>query len=316
MARTVELSGRHLVRFSRNCSLLLFLSPLLLASNSPGTKMTVRRISPGYSSETTAYWQGDRKRLEYRNSSGNGLGPHIATITRCDLKRMFELNLDSSEYASAPHPPKPLTKQQMHARGLDQQTISWSEKPMLRIEIKTVDTHERKQLFGHTARHVITTRKQIPLEGSRSQPEETVQDGWYIDLDQEISCDPLYLRNTGSYSAFAFLSVNQTHETRTMDRPEFVHVGQPERGFALEEVTTSDTTYRSTDGTTKHARSKGERVVTELYEGPLDPALFEVPHGFRHVEEIDHNSPRTPLSPVREFWERVKYTVANWFSFD
>ena len=56
--------------------------------------------------------------------------------------------------------------------------------------------------------------------------------------------------------------------------------------------------------------------VSDVYEGPLDPALFEVPHGFRHVEEIDHNSPRTPLSPVREFWERVKYTVANWFSFD
>src|SRR5207248_9138136 len=129
--------------------------------------------------ERTTYWQSDRRRMEYQNSTGDRLGPRLATIIRCDLGKMFDLNLDSSQYVSAPYPPKPLTKQQPHAEGLDRQVVSWSEKPMLRIETTTVDTGQRKQLFGHTARHVITTRKQIPLQGSNSQAPGECQ-GWMV----------------------------------------------------------------------------------------------------------------------------------------
>jgi hypothetical protein len=38
------------------------------------------------------------------------------------------------------------------------------------------------------ARHVITTTKTSPLEGSHGEPRETVTDGWYIDLDPQLSC--------------------------------------------------------------------------------------------------------------------------------
>ena len=281
--------------------------------------MTVRHAFRGYSIEQTVYWQSDRKRMEYRNSVDHRLGPHLAVITRCDLGQMFDLNLDSSQYDSAHYPPKPLTKEQMHAQGLDRQRISWSEKPMLHIEIKTVDTGERKQLFGRTARHVITARKEIPLEGSHSQPQETVQDGWYIDLNQQISCDPDYLQNAHAhfvrYSVLV-AGVNQTSETQKMDKPEFVNIGEPERGFALKEITTSDNTYKSADGTMKHARSNDETIVTEFYEGHLDPVIFEVPHGFKRVREIERNPPVATLNPVQEFWERVKYTLSNWFTFE
>jgi len=64
-----------------------------------------------------------------------------------------------------------------------------STEPTLRIETTTVDTGERKEFFGHIARHFIITRKQIPLEGSHSEPQETLTDGWYIDLDPQVSCD-------------------------------------------------------------------------------------------------------------------------------
>ena len=288
-----------------------------------GTKITVRRVISGHSIEQTTYWQPDRKRMEYRNSSGDRLGPRLAAVIRCDLGKIFELNLDSSEYVSAPYPPLPLTREEMRARGLDGRRILWSEKPLLRIETKTVDTGERKQLFGHTARHVITTRTQTPLQGSNSQPQESVRDGWYIDLNQQISCDSSYMPpgrvHANYYDIAAFSSHSfgsQANKDDVMEKPEFVNIGKPEMGFALEALETSTSAYKSADGTTRQASSKDQTIVTDLKEGALDPALFQIPHGFRQVKEIERNPPPLPLNPVRQLWERLKYTVSKFFSVD
>src|ERR1700687_4597655 len=92
-----------------------------------GIKRTIRFGQAENSNENTVYISGDRKRMEFRNSSGkknsNGslqltYGPRLVAITRCDLGQTFELNLDTSEYTSAPYPPRPLTKEQIEARRL------------------------------------------------------------------------------------------------------------------------------------------------------------------------------------------------------
>jgi hypothetical protein len=203
----------------------------------------------------------------------------------------------------------------MRARGLDGQTISFSEKPTIRMEIKTVDTGERKQLFGRTARHVISTRKETPLEGSHSQPQESTRDGWYIDLDHRISCDPDYMREA-STQTFALIAPSRNSGNLIIDRPELVMIGKAETGFALQEVITSDNAYKSADGSIKHAGSKSEMKVTELREGPLDPSLFEVPHGYKRVKELQRDPALNFSNPVSELWEQVKYTVSRWFSAD
>ena len=298
------------------CLALTAMSPLH-ASGSNGTKMTVRNVMSGFSSENTTYLKSDRKRMDYRNSLGNRMGPHLAAITRCDLGKSFELNLDLSQYTSNPYPPKPLTKEEQRARGGEGLTISFSEKPTVRIKVNTVDTGERKQMFGHMARHVITTEKRTPLEGSHAQPQESTRDGWYIDLEQHISCEPEYMRkgNTHSY-AFVLVAPAGNSRNQIIDKPEFVSIGKPETGFALEEVIVSDDAYTSADGTTKHVKSRTERRVTELYEGPLDASVFEVPHGFRRVTEIERNPPPSSSNAIGEVWERMKYTLSRWFSFN
>ena len=298
-----------------SCLLLFMISPLN-ASEPTGTKMTVRDITDGLSSENTTYWRGDRRRLEYRNSLGTRSGPHLAAITRCDLGRSFELNLDSSQYTSNPYPARPL-KEEKQPRGDNGRTISFSEKPTVRIEVKTVDTGERKQMFGHMARHVITTEKRTPLKGSHAQPQESTRDGWYIDLDQQISCDPEYMRKGTTYSYGVVVVVPARNSgSQIIDKSEFVSIGKPETGFALEEVIVSDDAYTSADGTTKHAKSRTERRVTELYEGPLDASVFEVPHGFRRVKEIERNPPQSSSNGIAEVWERMKHTLSRWFSFN
>jgi len=283
--------------------LLLFAASLL--SQNPenrGIVMTIRRTFDGTSSEQKLYLQGDRKRTESRNAFGQRkpdgttemlVGPTIATIARCDLGQVFGLNLDSGQYESGPYPPKRWTKDEMKARGVKPPEFSPSAPKTLRIETTTVDTGERKELFGHTARHVVTTRKQIPLEGSHAEPQETVTDGWYIDLHPEVSCEGF--PSAGKHS-HGWITTGTLFE-----RPEFVDIGEPETGFGVQLVMTSKGSYRLADGSRKSSESRTETEVIELREEPLDPMLFEIPPGFRHVEHIErnpqlHNSAAVPTS--------------------
>jgi hypothetical protein len=304
------------VHFSPTSLVLLGVS-LLQASGSTGIKMTIRYGKAGNSSQQTIYMSRDRKRMEFRNSAGakkadgslqSIYGPRLVAITRCDLGQVFELNLDASEYTSAPYPPKPLTKEEIEARGLQIPATYWSEKPTLRIEVRTTDTGERKEMFHHVARHVLTTRKQTPLGGSQSEPQETVTDGWYIDLNQRLSCDR---KLPEGRQAHAYL----LNGKQPMERPEFVVIGEPETGFALHSLTTSKITYMLSDGTQKRTDPKTEVQVTQLEEGSFDPTLFEIPPGFKHVEHIERNPvPSASSSQMKDFWRRFKASVTSLFN--
>jgi hypothetical protein len=297
--------------------LLLLVIPMFQASGNGGIKMTIRVGQAGNSSQHTVYLSGDRKRLEFRNSVGEKkadgsqpviYGSRLVAITRCDLGQSFELNLDASEYTSAPYPPKPLTKEQIEARGL--QIPATSEKPTLRLEVSTTDTGERKEMFGHLARHVITTRKQTPLEGSRAEPQETVTDAWYIDLSQRLSCDP---SPPGGKKGHAYTLFSDGK--RPMEKVEYIATGRPETGFPLHSLMTSKIAYAMPDGTRKQINSGSEVLVTQLEEGPLDPALFEIPPGFRHVKHIERNPmPSASSSRMEDLWQRLKASVASLFS--
>lgn len=303
-------AGGHAVHLSPLCLLLVGI-PLLQAPENTGIKITIRHVFAGNPSEQTIYVQGDRRRMEFRNYVGRPKaggsqqwlsGPRLAAITRCDLGQLFELNLDAAEYVSAPYPPKPLTSAEIEARGLSTVDLSQSGKPTLRIETTTVNTGERKEFFGHTARHVIITRKQIPLEGSHSEPQETVTDGWYIDLDPQVSCD---LRLSKGKRAHGYARVWSPGK-QPPEKPEFVDIGESETGFAVQSVMVSKDTYTLPDGTNKQTNSKSETLVTQLELGSLDPGLFEIPPRFKHVR-----NPRVSASSIQDFWERFKAKVAN-----
>jgi hypothetical protein len=313
------------VSFSSTWLLLLGV-PLLQASENRGVKMTIQHGQGGLSTQQTIYVQADRKRMEFRSAFGQKnadgsvqptYGPRLVAITRCDLGQAFELNLDASEYTSTPYPPKPLTKEEIKARGLETPVTYNSEKPTLRIEVTTTDTGERKEIFGHIARRVITTRKQIPLEGSNSEPQESVTDAWYIDfqsidLHQRLSCDRKPPEGKHAYTHSYLRAIGGN---RPMDKPEFVTIGEPETGFAVQSVTTSKSTYTLPDGARKQSDSKFEMQVTQFEESPLDPALFEIPSGFKHVEHIERN-PVAPASSsqISYLWQRLKASVAGLFN--
>jgi hypothetical protein len=273
-------------------------------SGIPGIKVTTRFTFDGRSSnERTEYFAGDRKRMEYRNESGEGKGaihgPRLAAVLRCDLAKAFELNLDDLQYTEAAYPPQPLSPKEIQARGIRTHLEYVSDQPTLKVEINTVDTGERRQVFSHTARHVITTTKEIPLAGSKSQPSSTLRDGWYIDLDTRLSCDPKYPSGGQTY---AFLTAgNGPIERRAVEIR-----GARETGFAIELRTTSRGTLVLPDDSKKEYSSVNESRITDLAEGPLDPGLFQVPPGFRLVDSIRRDCDGKSQTSS---WTALK----NWF---
>src|SRR5262249_12687166 len=148
------------------------------------------------------------------------LAPRTTHITRCDLKQSFLLNLDDHEYTASALPP---IHEEMLARAaaLGQLVVEPRRVPTVVVETETVDTGARRELFGHTARHVVTTRRIIPLAGAKRGASTTVTDGWYIDLDTHISCEP------SRRSAHVFSTVHRQGEER--DEPTFKDVGEPEQ---------------------------------------------------------------------------------------
>jgi hypothetical protein len=283
------------------------------AANSSGIKITTVRHTTFLGSDQDLsrdpgvfYIQGEWRRWEPSRSSSGQVkpdgssqriyGPRTATIVRPDLDKMFELNLDVSEYVARPYPPekpKPLTKGQMEKLGLQAPSPAESAKPTFRIETVTKDTGERKEIFGYLARHVITTRKEIPLEGSRRGAQEAVTDAWYIDLEPQFR-PTIYPANwpngkppSGS-RAHSYATASSLGDRSPREIPEFVDVGDAETGFAVEEIRTSRSSYTSPDGTKSQTQRKDETHVT-IERAVYDPALFAVPAGFRRVREIQRN---------------------------
>jgi hypothetical protein len=126
--------------------------------------------------------------------------------------------------------------------------------------------------------------KQTPLEGSQQQFQEGITDGWYIDLNQELSCDQ---QSPGAKRAF--LTVGVLGSGRVREKPEFVDIGPRETGLALKEVRISRGSHGLPDGNRTHSRVVIESEVTLFEEGPQDPNLFEVPESFQHVAQLSGN---------------------------
>jgi hypothetical protein len=285
-----------------------------------GLKIAAKTTVPsqsGFGSEKITYVQNDRRRVEVHRQSPQSLrlggptvflpDPPIVSITRCDLDQIFVLNLEDREYMSMPLTKLP-SREAFQARAAQQSQPA--PQPTLMIETTTKDAGERKEMFGFTARHVITTRKQIPLVELGQTPQETVTDGWYIDLDAALSCD------RASFGSLAFLTAGLTKKGEPPQFPvlTFKSIGNPERGFAL---TTKELYRDNVSSPAEPARTiesfSNEMQVTEISKEPLDPALFEVPKNFRKVSQIRHFAVvpywMRSLGWLDYYWTRLKRAI-------
>lgn len=208
-------------------------------------------------------------------------------IRRYDLRQQFLVNFDDREYVMWPLP----------ARSFDAKTGTASEaslatrqrrRPTLSVETETVDTGERQNVFGWMARHVTITERIVPLEGSRQRPRTSITDGWYIDL--ELPNPEGRPRPRRSF-AVAYKS------GEIPPWPVFKDIGEREHGLAVR---------------TKCSSSEGmlsEMEVVDLSTGPIDPALFELPSGFRKVEQIRQEPVPPPVIRLDRWYRAVRRRV-------
>ncbi len=294
---------RSIVRLTAMCCVCLWFLPACAAD----LKITVESTSFGHTSATTTYVKGQRSRHEWRSASGRSLtpggpvvwsyGPPHATIDQCDAGRVYELDLQAREY----------TTYRLNEQGLPE---GWKPAPVkwkssggtLTITIETIDTGERRQMFGHTARHIITKDKRVAGPGACSKSGESEQDGWYIDLDATAGC-PRLPKSHGP--GVAVLSTPDC-----MDKLEIRRSSVERSGYPLELTMRTRTT--SPDGRPSAATVYTAKV-TELSEAPLDLALFDVPAGFKRVLQL-RGETRYPLrTRLYLAWQWLKDDLAALF---
>ena len=142
-------------------------------------KITQTTSMMGQNMTSTVYVKGSRKRTE--SSGMMGIGGDVADIEQCDLKRNVKVSDKKKMYfvepmmggeadvPSTPTPSGPATKPQKGG------TITMTS--------SIVDTGERKQMFGLTARHVKTSMTMVSSPDACSKDNTKIEtDGWYVDL--------------------------------------------------------------------------------------------------------------------------------------
>src|SRR5947209_5970023 len=273
----------------------LFLLLLLSTSALAVTDFKIRVItriqhegsaSPDFDDERTEYVQGSNRRSDMRGFVGitpadrNAPKPHMALISHCETGEGYEVDLDSHEYVESklPHYPSKEEYRQRFEEAKKKVAEKPPQPPNLRIESETVDTGETRTIFGHTARHFITTTREIPLNGAEREEQERVEDGWYLDMPELPSgFVPEYMLRGHRMVFTTLLTAGSENNIRI----EAHHTGPAVEGMA---VKLTVTTKRKIDG--KETSSNYEREVVELSEEPLDPALVEPPPGFKKVNRL------------------------------
>ena len=226
-----------------------------------------------------------------------------STITRCDERRILQLNDDARLYIQSPldfigpdvHRVRP-SRQERRERS-----TSGAE---VKITINTVDTGERRQVGSYSARHVITTITTDSAPDANARPSESVEDGWYIDLP------PAGCWDAGDSHLFSTGSV--VRAGRAPDRVNVAFHGDGRRGFPIEVM--------------RRQRGDHEPAITsrvtliEFSEAVLDKSLFDVPRGYRPalprlVGGFDMTRPDTVANRIAAYWEDVTTLARDFFRF-
>jgi hypothetical protein len=214
----------------------------------------------GQSFSSTVYVKGTRKRTE--NSGIMGMGGDVADIEQCDLKRNVKVSDKKRLYFTEPFAAD-VAETPVRTAPLPAGTKS-TKGGTVTVTTSIVDTGERKQMFGLTARHVKSTMTMQSSPDACSPQDTRIEtDGWYIDLPQ-FSCPLSAPRNPYA----------QPSKHGCLDRTIVKNTGGGRLGFAL--------------SLTQMIRNGGENGMgftqttetVEFSKTVLDDALFDVPAGY------------------------------------
>ena len=239
-------------------------------------KITRKAGAGGYSGQSTVYIKGARERTEM---------PAITSIRQCDLRRTIQINERARKYVIVPDSE---LGGETPARV---QTAPQGPKTTRRGAVVThtvniTDTGERKQMFGHTARHIKTTTvMDAPAEACSPGHMEMESDGWYIDFAAGgPSCDVERPAPPPTRSERPDCADQIRYRTTGSGRLGFpvmvttkFKMGGAQGGDDEEDAAVAAAMSNAMTSTIE---------VTEISTVTLDPALFDVPAGYTQAASV------------------------------
>ena len=249
----------------------------LQPGSAPGLKIVTRHTYERMETETIQYVDATRKRVEHRTVlPRDAVGGASIQITRCDRRARFMLDPDQRTYFKAPLESDVFSRRRLSrpvATGdAARPPVEWQ------VETTTVDTGERKTMFGLTARRVITTRTETRA-GDPHPRVRTTTDGWYVDLETDLPCET----RPDDVFAHGFVVSGTRRVPPDPISVTFKKIGAPERGFPIQ-TTAIREQRESAAPAVGGILTTRTTLVTGISRVPLDPALFEIPAGFRRAD--------------------------------
>src|SRR5678815_14929 len=234
---------------------------ILSATASADTKVKTRQTTGGQTYENTSYIKGKRQRSE--TNSGQ-----MIMIQQCDLRRNIQIMpqmkmymiqpYDQPSTSTTPGTTTPAGSQPVKKGGVVTSTVT------------TKDTSERKQIHRDTPRHINTTMEMKSSPDACSQNNTRMEiDGWYIDAAFALDCDSS--RAYTNYRPHASGGCQDRYETKT--------IGTAKKGYPVWEKTT----MFGPDGAESFSTIN---EVVEFSQATLDQSLFEIPEGYRQVDDF------------------------------
>ena len=230
---------------------------------SADTKVKTRQTSGGQTYENATYIKGKRQRTETNNGQ-------MIMLQQCDLRRNIQIMPQAQAYIVQPYD-QPATSNAPNNAASTSQPNPVKKGGVVTSVVTTKDTGERKQMFGYTARHIITTMVMDSSPDACSPVKNKMQiDGWYIDAAFALECD----------SSQAYTNYRPQAGGGCQDRYETKQIGMAKKGFPVWEKMT----MFGPDGTTESFSTINE--VVEFSQATLDASLFDVPAGYREVKDF------------------------------
>ena len=251
----------NILRVSREALVLLCVAAAAAAEAREDVKIKTRQTMQGQSYENATYIKGKRQRTEQ-------MGGQSVTIQQCDLRRDIQIMPAMRAYTVSPYV-NAAAAANAPASGT-RQTVERTKGGLVTSTITTRDTGERKQMFGYTARHIITTIVTKSSPDACSPVDTKMEtDGWYIDAAFALDCD---LERAAGYQ-------NRPQASGCQDRYEMKQVGAAKRGYPV---------YEKMTMFEKDGRESFSMVneVLELSQATLDASLFEPPADYREVKDF------------------------------
>ena len=231
-------------------------------------KITFKQSMGGQEMTSTTMIKGLRERSETSMPGMPGMG--MTSITECDLKRTIKINDRARKYmiepmetgeGEAPSTPSGPVSNEPSRRG-----------GIVTMTLNTVDTGERKEMFGFTARHLKQTMMSEASPDSCNPHNMKIErDGWYINLEYGLNCATT--RPPQAPGRMPTGGCRDTYRSR--------NTGVANLGYPLIETTR----MYGPDG--QSVTFTMTKEVIELSRQPLDAALFDVPAGYTQANSSD-----------------------------